>query len=172
MANSTLKTVGVIAGIYALWYIWRENKNSRAMATATSPAETPQQILKKLVTTNPLAQAPLLIDDIKVGAKALYTPVKGFVTTVVNTAFQQPIGSSNATSTQLVSAPINTSASNFTGLVGLDGNGINSKNVSMGFNENPKAYDGIVPPTTGINQYCKCSRDMVKPQTEMSIFNR
>jgi hypothetical protein len=169
MANSTLKTVGIIAGIYALWYIWRENKTSNAMATPSSPAETPQQILQKLVTTNPLSQAPLMLDDIKSGAKAIYKPVKGFVTSVANTAFQQPIASAPASNTPITAAP----STNFTGILGLDDKTVMGfqKNV-MGFKDNTEAYKGVMPPTTGINQYCKCSGDMVKPTTELAIFNR
>jgi hypothetical protein len=170
MANSTLKTVGIIAGIYALWYIWRENKDSQAAATPTAPAETPQQILQKLVTTNPLSKAPLMLDDIKTTAKAIYTPVKGAVTTVTNTLFQQPIATLPPTANaQVVAAP----SANFTGLAGLDGdNLLGFQAKATGFVDNAEVVTGVVPSTTGINAYCKACTDSVVPKTELAIFNR
>ena len=80
--NNLVKGLAIFAGVYAVWYYMKEDKKSKASATANKPSETPKEILTKIVTTNPIPQVPLMLSDIKSGAVRAYDKVaagvKGF----------------------------------------------------------------------------------------------
>jgi hypothetical protein len=170
--NKLLKGAAILVGAYAFWFFWRERKESKAIATEVAPAETNTQILQKIVTTNPIPKAPIMLSDLTSGAQMAYdkviAAVKGFSDPILNSTTPTAVVASTTTtvapSTTVVTA--NVVGSDIVGADALVNQTMPSKKM-MGFKDNSEGdVSGL--DTASIQNYCKCNDEATPTKSILS----
>ena len=147
--NKLLKGAAILVGAYAAWFFWNERKEAKAKAMSSKPADTPLQTLEKVVTTNPIPKVPIMLDDIKIGAKTVVDKV-----TKVVKGFADPIMSDTITPTPSMAQSASVSGNAGVGADALVNQVMPSKKM-MGFGDSSEGeVSGLE--TTSIQNYCKC----------------
>jgi hypothetical protein len=168
--NKLLTGATILVGAYAVWFFLRERKESQATATTVQPAETNTQILQKIVTTNPVPKAPIMLADLTAGAQTAYdkvvAAVKGFSDPILNSTTPTAVV---ASSTTTVAPSTTVATTNVSGNAGIGADALVNQTVStkkvMGFADNSEGdISGL--DTASIQNYCKCN-DQSTPTTSV-----